>query len=73
MKEPAFQRAYREARRSAYSQAIARLQQDTSCKRSLCADGSVVEVIRLDQSTGGTAFTENEPDAWIERFPIERR
>ena len=30
MKEPVFQKAYREARRSAYSQAIARLQQGTT-------------------------------------------
>jgi hypothetical protein len=45
MKEPEFQTAYREARRTAYSQAVARLQQGTT------AAATTLLKVMLDQST----------------------
>ena len=45
MKEPEFQKAYREARRTAYSQAVAKLQQGAT------AAATTLLKIMLDQST----------------------
>jgi len=45
MKEPEFQAAYREARRAAYSQAVARLQQGTT------AAATTLLKVMLDQGT----------------------
>ena len=42
-----------------------------TCRRSLCSDGTVMEIIRMDRSQGHD-FTEEEFEAWIESCPIER-
>ena len=43
-----------------------------TCKRSLCPDGTLFEVVRLDKiGEGGEQPTECELNRWIGSFPIE--
>src|SRR5271167_3394013 len=43
-----------------------------TCKRTLCPDGTLWEVVRLDKmSEGGEQPTETELNTWIAGFPIE--
>jgi hypothetical protein len=43
-----------------------------SCKRSLCPDGTLFEVVRLDKiGEDGEQPTEAELNMWIAGFPIE--
>jgi len=47
--------------------------ENAACKRTLCPDGTLIEVIRLDCSsdTGGEKPTAEALDRFVERFPIE--
>jgi hypothetical protein len=43
-----------------------------TCTRSLCPDGTLWEVVRLDKmSEGGEQPTDAELNTWIAGFPIE--
>ena len=43
-----------------------------TCKRTLCPDGTLWEVVRLDKmNEGGEQPTEAELNTWIAGFPIE--
>ena len=43
-----------------------------TCNRSLCPDGTLWEVVRLDKmSEGGEQPTDQELNTWIAGFPIE--
>jgi hypothetical protein len=42
-----------------------------TCKRSLCPDGTLWEVVRLDNGEGGEQPTDEELNRWIASFPIE--
>ena len=43
-----------------------------TCKRTLCPDGTLWEVVRLDKiGEDGEQPTEAELDSWIAGFPIE--
>jgi len=46
--------------------------ENASCQRTLCPDGTVFELIRLDRSSGRTAFPSEEFEAWVERFPVSQ-
>ena len=44
-----------------------------TCTRTLCPDGTLMEVVRLDQSRPGREeLTDEELERWIETFPIIR-
>jgi hypothetical protein len=44
-----------------------------TCTRTLCPDGTLMEVVRLDQSRPGRhELTDDEVERWIETFPIDR-
>ena len=57
--------------------AVRRLDREPSfekatCKRTLCADGTLWEVVRLDKiGEGGEQPTDAELNTWIAGFPIE--
>ncbi len=42
-----------------------------SCTRSLCPDGTLWEVVRLDTMDGGAQPTDAELNTWIGGLPIE--
>ena len=42
-----------------------------TCTRSLCPDGTLWEVVRLDAMDGGAQPTDAELNTWIAGFPIE--
>jgi hypothetical protein len=43
-----------------------------TCTRSLCPDGTLFEVVRLDKiGEGGEQPTDEELNTWIRGFPIE--
>lgn len=43
--------------------------QNATCERTLCANGSLVEVVRLNGSVDG--LTDEDLDKFVESFPIE--
>ncbi len=43
--------------------------QNATCKRTLCANGSLVEVVRLNGSADG--LTAEDLDRFVESFPME--
>jgi hypothetical protein len=44
-----------------------------TCTRTLCPNGTIMQVIHLDQSLPGREeLTDEELDRWIETFPIVR-
>ena len=44
-----------------------------TCTRTLCPDGTLMQVIHLDQSRPGREeLTDEELERWIETFPINR-
>ena len=44
-----------------------------TCTRTLCPDGTLMQVIHLDQSRPGRdELTDEELQRWIETFPIDR-
>ena len=45
----------------------------STCRRFLCADGTVSENIVLAPGKNGREITDAEPEEWIESFPIERQ
>ncbi|MGA7409033.1 MAG: hypothetical protein WBW33_01025 [Bryobacteraceae bacterium] len=46
--------------------------QEATCTRSLCPDGTLWEVVRLDKiGEGGEQPTDAELNTWIAGFPIE--
>jgi len=42
-----------------------------TCTRSLCPDGTLWEVVRLDTMNSGEQPTDAELNTWIAGFPIE--
>ena len=43
-----------------------------TCQRSLCPDGSLLEVVRLDRSAEGRgALADEELDRWVEARPVD--
>jgi len=42
-----------------------------SCHRTLCADGSPIEVVRLNSMRDG--LSDEQVDTFVESFPIERQ
>jgi ribosome-binding factor A len=47
--------------------------EDATCTRTLCHDGTLMEVVRLDQSRPGREeLTDEELERWIETIPIDR-
>ncbi|HUA64163.1 MAG TPA: hypothetical protein VML19_35805 [Verrucomicrobiae bacterium] len=42
-----------------------------SCHRTLCADGSPIEVVRLNGMRDG--LSDEQVDTFVESFPIERQ
>ena len=42
-----------------------------TCTRSLCPDGTLFEVVRLDKMAGAEQPTDAELNTWIAGFPIE--
>ncbi len=44
---------------------------NSSCQRTLCADGSISEHIVLVAGENGRQITDSELEAWIETFPAE--
>ena len=42
-----------------------------TCTRSLCPDGTLWEVVRLDTMDGGEQPTDAELNTWVAGFPIE--
>ena len=45
---------------------------EATCTRSLCPDGTLWEVVRLDKiGEGGEQPTDEELNTWIAGFPIE--
>ncbi len=43
--------------------------QNATCKRTLCANGLLMEVVRLNGSSDG--LTDEDLDRFVESFPIE--
>ena len=44
-----------------------------TCTRTLCPDGTLMQVVHLDQSRPGREeLTDEELERWIETFPIVR-
>jgi hypothetical protein len=44
--------------------------EEATCKRTLCPDGTLWEVVRLDTMAGGEQPIEEELNTWIAGFPI---
>jgi hypothetical protein len=44
-----------------------------TCKRTLCSNGMLMEVVRLDKCDAGNEdVTDEQLDAWVDSFPIAR-
>ena len=47
--------------------------ENATCTRTLCPNGTLLEVVRLDRSRPGRhELTDEELERWIETFPIDR-
>jgi hypothetical protein len=45
--------------------------ENSSCQRTLCADGTVCESITLAEAKDGREVTDEEVEEWVATFPIE--
>lgn len=44
---------------------------DATCKRTLCSDGTLLEVVRFNKrNKGPDELTNEELDKWVESFPV---
>ena len=44
---------------------------DATCKRTVCPDGTLLEMVRLNNHDEGPAeLTGEELDRWVESFPV---
>jgi hypothetical protein len=45
--------------------------ENAECRRTLCPDGTLLEVVRLDRSRPGRErLSEEDPDRFVESFPV---
>jgi hypothetical protein len=45
--------------------------EDATCRRTLCSDGTLMELVEFKQHNAGPdELTEEELDAWLESFPV---